>query len=77
MLKGAKISTLQGVGNSRYTTIDLSNTTIGSRSSQPTGDMEFNSTFANSTIAIIDNFSVLIPENSSRRVTMWSTFQDY
>lgn len=77
MLKGAKISTIIGVGNSRYTTIDLSNTTIGSRSSQPTRDMEFNSTFGNSTIAVLNNFSVLIPENSSRRVTMWSTFQDY
>lgn len=77
MLKGAHLSNLYGVGNSRYSTIDLSNTTFGSRSSQPTRDMEINSTFPASTIAILDNFSVLIPESSSRRVTMWSTFQNY
>lgn len=34
-------------------------------------------TFSNNTIAILDNFSVLIPENSSRRISMWSTFDSY
>ena len=34
-------------------------------------------TFSDNTIAILDNFSVLIPEDSSRRISMWSTFRSY
>lgn len=77
MLKGAILTMLQGAGTSQQLTIDLSNTTFGSRESQPTRDMEMHTTFSNNTIAILDNFSVLIPENSSRRISMWSTFDNY